>query len=707
MGRTNNYMKICVVIAAVFLTFLLVPRALMAFAEEEEENQTDDRQLIPTRISYTEPDGKNGWYLTAPDIKIIHKEPEAVTKFRILLPSGKAEEGELRIEKQEDLPEEQSGLMEEQSHREEEKKKDLQEEDREQEKLSAVHVIPGEVFEEGKSILEVWMILPEDGQEIFRIRKEIMVDLEPPVEMEIQIPPYPDGNSSFFHSEVGVVIKCQDHISGVDSIYVCMEGKRIQRIVGNQGIIIVPPGYQGKISAYAVDCSGRKSEICISGVVLCEDDAPSAEIRIAGGADGWQQNSVEVEVCVKDGEEAYGFSSGLRSVTCYAGEQIKAKRIWEYEGEQVLSETLRFQVTQASVGGSAVPVTVHVSDRAGNTSVMTEKLYLDFYSPEVKISGVRNGMIAGEGRKGQFILKDENILTDCSLKVSWTRIDGTTETVMKNAPEDWRGSPGEKRAEVDFSEDGKYVCTVTGTDASGRCTEKTISFIIDRTDPVIRYVEQLNGAYIPFFQWNYGKEMVQDLTDYSCRMYLNSREYVAGTRVMAEGKYLLEVRAWDQAGNEASAEAIFTIDRTAPAIYWGELKDGSVYEEGVLLTVWVEGQGERLSGLYINGEKQKLDYESRIFQYEILQSGNYSVTVRAEDQAGNDSEESIEFRVKERTSFLPVLFRTAEIFAGKSLPDGAEGKEIFLFFLSVSAAAGIIGICMRRISRYVSRKKKP
>lgn len=73
----------------------------------------------------------------------------------------------------------------------------------------------------------------------------------------------------------------------------------------------------------------------IQPVRLCEDDAPTVEIQIAGGTAVWRQNSTEVEVCVKDGEDAYGFSSGLRSVTCYTGRQIVAKRTWEYEGEQV------------------------------------------------------------------------------------------------------------------------------------------------------------------------------------------------------------------------------------------------------------------------------------------------------------------------------------------------------------------------------------
>ena len=149
------------------------------------------------------------------------------------------------------------------------------------------------------------MISSEDEEEVFCLRKEIMVDLEPPGEVEIKIPSYPDGNRSFFHSEVEIDVKCTDRASGVDAIYVCLDGNREQLIPGERGTITVPPGYRGKISAYAKDCSGRKSETYTAGPILCEDDAPTVEIQIAGGTAVWRQNSTEVEVCVKDGEYAY------------------------------------------------------------------------------------------------------------------------------------------------------------------------------------------------------------------------------------------------------------------------------------------------------------------------------------------------------------------------------------------------------------------
>ena len=41
----------------------------------------------------------------------------------------------------------------------------------------------------------------------------------------------------------------------------------------------------------------------------------------------------------------------------------------------------------------------------------------------------------------------------------------------------------------------------TAVDAAGYRTERAVSFTIDRDSPVIRYVDQMNGANIRFFQY--------------------------------------------------------------------------------------------------------------------------------------------------------------------------------------------------------------
>ena len=78
--------------------------------------------------------------------------------------------------------------------------------------------------------------------------------------------------------------------------------------------------------------------------------------------------------------------------------------------------------------------------------------------------------------------------------------------------------------------------------------------------------------------------------------------------------------------------------------------------------------------LYINGEKQRLNYESRIFQYEISGYGKYTVRVQAEDLAGNRSEESISFLVERERKGLAAFFDPVGALSG-GYQDSGSGTE--------------------------------
>lgn len=671
--------------------------------DNPEEADEEEIQMQISQIQCPEPDGQNGWYVTAPEIRIVHKEPGTVTRYRLAGTSGETVlEGELKLE------EEEADRNPETEQKEEQREAPASVSDGfgDADGPAAVKEISPELLEEGRNFLEIRMISGEDGRELFCVEKEILLDLSPPEAPDIYIPVYPDGNGTFFHSGTEAEIRCADAVSGVEAIYAVLDGGEEQKIEGSRGSIEISPGYKGKISAWAVDFAGRKSRAEVSQTVLCEDKAPIIKAALPGGFGVWRQESAEIEIYVEDTEEAYGFASGLRSVTCYAGSDIAAEKKWEYGGKTVLSETLRFTVNLVSSGGSAVPVTVHVSDRSGNTAVLTEKIYIDVQPPSIEVTGVRDGMTAGKEKSAAFTLYDENILADCRLIVSKTGIDGKTEEILDASEEDWKGAAQKKQIEMNFSEDGKYVCRIYAGDASGRSTERTVSFTIDSTDPVIRYVEQLNGTYIPYFRWNYGKDMIRDLTDNTCSMFLNGRQYLPGTEITEEGIKLFEVRARDQAGNESSAEAVFTIDHTAPDICWGETQDGKTYREGVLLSVWVEGEGERIRDLYINGEKQRLNYESRIFQYEISGYGKYTVRVQAEDLAGNRSEESISFLVERERKGLAAFFDPVGALSGgyQDSGSGTESEMRSAVPVLIVICAGCV--CLGMLGRRFREKKK-
>ena len=258
-------------------------------------------------------------------------------------------------------------------------------------------------------------------------------------------------------------------------------------------------------------------------------------------------------------------------------------------------------------------------------------------------------MITGEAVCAEAVAADENILDDVRLDIWRSDVNGNRTQIESPQPAVREDRGTEWRLNVMLEEDGVYEFTVSASDRAGHSVEQNGSFTIDRTSPVIRYVDQLNGASMRFFQWNYGREeMVRDFTDYTYQMNLDGRLYLSGDMETEEGIHLLEVKAEDAAGNQSYARAVFTIDHTPPEIYLGELEDGGVYKERVLLSLWVDGEGERLKSLAINGERQKLSADSRIFQYEITEPGMYVVDVRADDLTGNESAERISFEVREK-----------------------------------------------------------
>ena len=158
---------------------------------------------------------------------------------------------------------------------------------------------------------------------------------------------------------------------------------------------------------------------------------------------------------------------------------------------------------------------------------------------------------------------------------------------------------------------------------------------------------------------------------------------------MQEGVHRLRVRAEDAAGNDSVAEAVFTIDHTPPVLYMGRLKDGAIYEEKVKIEVWVDGEKEYLTDLTLNGERQKLSTESRMFQCEIMESGNYIMGVQAEDAAGNQVKKVIRFEIRPGKSIVQKIWKPVEdLFSGHG--EETENKMDQWIWAEIFGAAGIL-----------------
>lgn len=705
-------------------TVLLGAGCMIALLGTAASAEKDSEYEAPEIICPQE-DGAGGWYQTGPCVKIVHTDPNAVTRYSVETGSGKLLEGELRVENEKD-PEreedqekeeqevEEGGKEEEQDPEEEkspEDEEDGQKKDGEggQKKDEAVEELPAEIWEEGENRLAVWMETPDGKEEIYRSEKVILLDKSDPGPVAFSYPAHPENAGLYFHHGAEITMDCEDQVSGVCAIICILADGTEKRLEGGHGFLSLPAGYAGSITAYAVDHAGRSGERSVSRTVVCEDEPPEIRLSVPGGFQSWHQGRPEITISVRELGEKYGFSSGLVSVTCHAAGKTIVQRSylseWADTGKVITEEEISFEVEEASVGGKPVSVTVFAADRAGNTAVRTETLYIDLQAPDVRIEGIEGGMITGEEAKAEFAVTDDNILEDVQLAIWQNDVNGSRTEAVNPQSAVWEGGGEGRTFAITLEEDGVYEFAVSASDRAGHRTEKKGTFTIDRTSPVIRYVDQLNGAYMRFFQWNYGREeMIRDFTDYTYQMYLDGRPYLSGRMETEEGIHLLEVKAEDAAGNQSRAKAVFTIDHTPPEIHLGEAKDGSVYEESVLLSLWVDGEGERLKSLAINGESQKLSAGSRIFQYKITEPGRYTIEVKADDLTGNEAEERIVFEVKEGRGLAEKTLKpVGRVLSGEgeSEKEQEDGKTEALL-----AAAGCAAVLCAAAGRAIHRRRR-
>ena len=119
---------------------------------------------------------------------------------------------------------------------------------------------------------------------------------------------------------------------------------------------------------------------------------------------------------------------------------------------------------------------------------------------------------------------------------------------------------------------------------------------------------------------------------------------VSYTHLLEEGRHTLEVKAIDAAGNTGTAKARFVIDHTPPQVVFQDVEDGKDYEEEKTFQVTLEDQEDQIDEIKINGEVQKTNKRSRIYQFTVQDLKNYEIEVKASDYAGNQAVGHIQFQ---------------------------------------------------------------
>lgn len=509
-------------------------------------------------------------------------------------------------------------------------------------------------------------------------------------------------------------MKSEDDGSGMEAIYY-KAGDGIDGVLtGSSGTIVLNPGFSGTVEAYAVDKAGNQSEPTVSEKILCENTSPEIRIETESGIETWHSEPVKINVKVSD----YLLSSGLQSLKCYVGGEVLIHKENNYD-TGVTDMEAGFTVDIPSENGKGIPVIVETQDWAGNYRSENRQVYIDNTAPAVQSEGIHDQMIAGEPVKGKMIIQEENDLAAAKMQIWKISSDNKRELLddKKCEPEPFSGA---QKLEWDIllEEDGAYEIHLTAKDRAGHESSQSCQVILDQTNPVIRYVDQMQGVYVPYFQWNYGKEeVVQDETEYSYDIFLDGMFYTTGKRITKEGTRMLQVKAVDAAGNESTAEAVFQIDHTPPKIRIYDVEDGSSYDDMAAVSISVDGKGEYLKEISINAEKMKLEPNCQIFTQSFQEPGDYQLQILAEDLAGNQEREQITFRIEEQKQLAGNVWKPiTRIFRNvKETPDQSGRQEeakqekspavcILTVCFVLAILAGILGSKTGQWKKIIKRK---
>ena len=306
---------------------------------------------------------------------------------------------------------------------------------------------------------------------------------------------------------------------------------------------------------------------------------------------------------------------------------------------------------------------VVASDKAKNATNLDIGFTVDVTLPEVKVSGILSG----------FFSKDMRPVYDITDK----NLDKEKTTVTLN------GVPFESGTVIKDQEN--YNLKLIATDLANNVVTKIIGFTIDKDKPVIRFEEEISGKYftedfIPNF-------VIDDLTDYTIiSMTLDGEDYEVGQEIEKEGKHVLYIEVKDKAENIESISVEFILDKTPPKFIVDGVEDGGKYYEAATAKIKLDNPMDKIQGVEVNGELAKGSIKEEngqeVIEVDFNELNSYEVKLTARDEAGNVTEETLNFEVVKKNIFVKVY----------------QNKAIFYPTLAIGIAAifSIVFVALKR-----------
>lgn len=320
---------------------------------------------------------------------------------------------------------------------------------------------------------------------------------------------------------------------------------------------------------------------------------------------------------------------------------------------------------------------------------------VDTEKPKIDIEGIYDRMIIGKEVQFSCVAEDNQLIKSAQINIRWQNENGK-EVSLESA--EWKKNEKIWEMNETLINDGIYYIEIQAVDVAGNIITQKYQIVIDKTNPLIRYVGDLHGKYLQIFKWKYDlSDMILDFTNYTYEIRLDGKLKNMQIIEKNEGKHVFTVQATDAAGNASEARAEFIIDHTKPVILFEGIENGGNYEERAEVRISTEKRNDRIAEIWVNGEKQEI--RSKILFDEI---GKYELFVKAEDLAGNEATERIDFEIKKQEkNALRKIFYSPNKMEDKKTMDKKENMSGVYVICGLVITGGIFfGIIYKKKTSY-------
>jgi len=271
-------------------------------------------------------------------------------------------------------------------------------------------------------------------------------------------------------------------------------------------------------------------------------------------------------------------------------------------------------------------VEVKAFDLANNSASDFVSFTIDTIPPEISVAGVVNGSYYNTDVSADISIYDAN------LKVTYILLDGM---------------PYESGATI--SAEGVHLLEVHAEDKAGNNASKVLTFVIDKTPPVVNITTPVNGSYVRRAVEITGLAADVNLDMVSLSIdgieVASALPYSWSTANYSDGVHAIELKAVDKANNTASTSISVIVDNTPPQITIASpLTQNYSYTRNITIDFNVTDATSGVSSFkaYLDDTEVTSGLVIDLFNFTL---GEHALTVEASDNAGNDATKTVLFTV--------------------------------------------------------------